>query len=197
MPDLEAFATEHGLGIVHISDLVQYRLARELLVHLVTETNLRPTGAGLRATTAPACTRPTWPTPSTWRWCWVTWLGRACPGAGTDRQSAARRVHRDPAGRDNSTHRMAAGHRAAGTSVLLYILPLGSRHIATALNGLSASAAQEERAISRGAATPRFPHALRTSAWFASAAPTGVRAIRLLTNIHAASLPWKDTVYKS
>ncbi|HJX55079.1 MAG TPA: 3,4-dihydroxy-2-butanone-4-phosphate synthase, partial [Polyangia bacterium] len=50
MPDLEAFATEHGLGIVHIADLVQYRLAREVLVHLLAETTLRPTGAGLRAT---------------------------------------------------------------------------------------------------------------------------------------------------
>ena len=49
MPDLEVFAAEHGLGIVHISDLVQYRLAREVLVHRVAETTLRPTGAGLHA----------------------------------------------------------------------------------------------------------------------------------------------------
>ena len=32
LPDLEAFAAEHGLGIVRIADLIQYRLSRELLV---------------------------------------------------------------------------------------------------------------------------------------------------------------------
>jgi len=49
LPDLEGFATTHGLGIVHIADLIQYRLSRELLVERVVNTTLRPRGPGLSA----------------------------------------------------------------------------------------------------------------------------------------------------
>lgn len=49
MPDLEAFATRHGLGIVQIADLIQYRLAQEQLVRRLADTELRPRGHGLRA----------------------------------------------------------------------------------------------------------------------------------------------------
>jgi 3,4-dihydroxy 2-butanone 4-phosphate synthase / GTP cyclohydrolase II len=48
LPDLEAFATRHGLGIVRIADLIQHRLSRELLVHRVSEGVVRPRGGGLR-----------------------------------------------------------------------------------------------------------------------------------------------------
>jgi 3,4-dihydroxy 2-butanone 4-phosphate synthase / GTP cyclohydrolase II len=48
LPDLEAIAAQHGLGIVHIADLIQHRLSRELLVHRVAEGALRPRGSGLR-----------------------------------------------------------------------------------------------------------------------------------------------------
>jgi 3,4-dihydroxy 2-butanone 4-phosphate synthase/GTP cyclohydrolase II len=45
MPDLEAFAARHGLGIVRIADLIQYRLSRELLVHKVSQTAVTPGGS--------------------------------------------------------------------------------------------------------------------------------------------------------
>jgi 3,4-dihydroxy 2-butanone 4-phosphate synthase/GTP cyclohydrolase II len=48
LPDLQTIAAQHGLGIVHIADLIQHRLSRELLVHRVAEGTLRPRGAGLR-----------------------------------------------------------------------------------------------------------------------------------------------------
>jgi 3,4-dihydroxy 2-butanone 4-phosphate synthase/GTP cyclohydrolase II len=48
--DLETFAAQHDLGIVQIADLIQYRLAQELLVRHVAETELRPRGHGLSAT---------------------------------------------------------------------------------------------------------------------------------------------------
>jgi 3,4-dihydroxy 2-butanone 4-phosphate synthase/GTP cyclohydrolase II len=48
--DLEAFALRHGLGIVQIADLIQYRLAQEILVRRVAETELKPHGHGLKAT---------------------------------------------------------------------------------------------------------------------------------------------------
>lgn len=49
MPDLEAFAGRHGLGIVQIADLIQYRLSQEQLVRSLAETDLRPQGHGLAA----------------------------------------------------------------------------------------------------------------------------------------------------
>jgi 3,4-dihydroxy 2-butanone 4-phosphate synthase/GTP cyclohydrolase II len=49
MPDLEAFAAEHGLGVVNIADLIEYRLSRELLVRRVSETTVRPRAPGLSA----------------------------------------------------------------------------------------------------------------------------------------------------
>jgi 3,4-dihydroxy 2-butanone 4-phosphate synthase / GTP cyclohydrolase II len=48
LPDLEALATQHGLGIVRIADLIQHRLSRELLVHRVAQGTVRPRGGGLR-----------------------------------------------------------------------------------------------------------------------------------------------------
>jgi 3,4-dihydroxy 2-butanone 4-phosphate synthase / GTP cyclohydrolase II len=50
LPDLEAFALRHGLGIVQIADLIQYRLAQEQLVRRLAGTELRPQGHGLRGT---------------------------------------------------------------------------------------------------------------------------------------------------
>jgi 3,4-dihydroxy 2-butanone 4-phosphate synthase / GTP cyclohydrolase II len=48
--DLETFAVRHGLGIVQIADLIQYRLAQEHLVRHLAETDLRPRGHGLVGT---------------------------------------------------------------------------------------------------------------------------------------------------
>ena len=49
MPDLEVFALRHGLGIVQIADLIQYRLTQEHLVRRLGETEIRPQGNGLGA----------------------------------------------------------------------------------------------------------------------------------------------------
>jgi 3,4-dihydroxy 2-butanone 4-phosphate synthase/GTP cyclohydrolase II len=48
--DLEAFAIRHGLGIVQIADLIQYRMAQEILVRRVAETEIKPHGHGLQGT---------------------------------------------------------------------------------------------------------------------------------------------------
>ena len=49
LPDLETFVAKHGLGIVRIADLIQYRLQKEMLVRRVAQTTMRPRGAGLSA----------------------------------------------------------------------------------------------------------------------------------------------------
>jgi 3,4-dihydroxy 2-butanone 4-phosphate synthase/GTP cyclohydrolase II len=48
--DLETFAVHHGLGIVQIADLIQYRMAQEILVRRVAETEIKPLGHGLQGT---------------------------------------------------------------------------------------------------------------------------------------------------
>jgi 3,4-dihydroxy 2-butanone 4-phosphate synthase / GTP cyclohydrolase II len=47
MPDLVEFARKHNLPIVKIADLIQYRLEREMLVHPVAETKIRPRLGGV------------------------------------------------------------------------------------------------------------------------------------------------------
>lgn len=47
MPDLVEFARKHGLPIVKIADLIQYRLEREMLVRPVAEAKLRPRLGGV------------------------------------------------------------------------------------------------------------------------------------------------------
>jgi 3,4-dihydroxy 2-butanone 4-phosphate synthase/GTP cyclohydrolase II len=47
MPDLERFAAEHGLLIVTIADLIEYRMSQELLVRRAGEARFDPHVAGL------------------------------------------------------------------------------------------------------------------------------------------------------
>jgi 3,4-dihydroxy 2-butanone 4-phosphate synthase/GTP cyclohydrolase II len=49
MPDLEAFAAQHGLAIVKIADLIEYRLSQEILVRRAAEAVVRPRASGVRA----------------------------------------------------------------------------------------------------------------------------------------------------
>jgi 3,4-dihydroxy 2-butanone 4-phosphate synthase / GTP cyclohydrolase II len=49
MPDLAAFAAEHGLAIVKIADLIEYRLSQEILVHRAAESVVRPRASGVQA----------------------------------------------------------------------------------------------------------------------------------------------------
>ena len=185
MPDLEAFATEHGLGIVHIADLVQYRLAREVLVHLLAETTLRPTGAGLRATYR-ACLYEADVADAEYL---ALVLGDVASGEPVLVRVQTASLLRDvftvtqPGEVIQPTQWLRAIERE-GRGVLLYILPLGTRHIATALDSLSASTAREERTMSRAGREPE-PSALPLRDIGLGSqvlVQLGVRAIRLLTN---------------
>jgi 3,4-dihydroxy 2-butanone 4-phosphate synthase/GTP cyclohydrolase II len=50
MPDLETFAQKHDLPIVKIADLIEYRLAQELLVRRIAESRVEPRLGGVTAT---------------------------------------------------------------------------------------------------------------------------------------------------
>ena len=47
MPELAKFASEHGLPIIKIADLIEYRLSQEHLVHRAAEAPVRPSLLGL------------------------------------------------------------------------------------------------------------------------------------------------------
>jgi 3,4-dihydroxy 2-butanone 4-phosphate synthase / GTP cyclohydrolase II len=47
MPELVEFSRKHGLPIVNIADLIQYRLAQEMLVRPVSEAKIRPRLGGV------------------------------------------------------------------------------------------------------------------------------------------------------
>jgi 3,4-dihydroxy 2-butanone 4-phosphate synthase/GTP cyclohydrolase II len=47
-PDLEAFAKKHDMKIVYVSDLVEYRLAKESLIQTVSETSVEFLGANVK-----------------------------------------------------------------------------------------------------------------------------------------------------
>jgi 3,4-dihydroxy 2-butanone 4-phosphate synthase / GTP cyclohydrolase II len=186
MPDLEAFATEHGLGIVHIADLVQYRLAREVLVHKVSETALRPTGAGLRATYR-ACLYEADVADAEYL---ALVLGDVAAGAPVLVRVQTASLLRDiftvtqPGEMIQPTEWLRVIERE-GRGILLYILPLGFRHIAGALDRLRTNDAQQERAGSpHPAGDPEpSPTPLRDIGLGSQVLlQLGVRAIRLLTN---------------
>jgi 3,4-dihydroxy 2-butanone 4-phosphate synthase/GTP cyclohydrolase II len=183
MPDLESFAAEHGLGIVHIADLVQYRLAREVLVHRVAETTLRPTGAGLRSSYR-ACLYEADVADAEYL---ALVLGDVASGEPVLVRVQTASLLRDvftvtqPGEMIQPTEWLRCIERE-GRGVLLYILPLGRRHIATALESLTASAPRDERAISH--VEPELSHTPLRDIGLGSQVlvQLGVRTIRLLTN---------------
>ena len=183
MPDLERFAAEHGLGIVHISDLVQYRLAREVLVHRVAETTLRPTGAGLRSSYR-ACLYEADVADAEYL---ALVLGDVASGEPVLVRVQTASLLRDvftvtqPGEMIQPTEWLRCIERE-GRGVLLYILPLGRRHIALALESLSASDPRDERATSHAEPEPSHTPLRDIGLGSQVLVQLGVRAIRLLTN---------------
>ena len=49
MPELTAFAATHGLAVVKIADLIEYRLSQEILVRRAAESVVRPRASGVKA----------------------------------------------------------------------------------------------------------------------------------------------------
>jgi 3,4-dihydroxy 2-butanone 4-phosphate synthase / GTP cyclohydrolase II len=182
MPDLETFAVEHGLGIVKISDLVQYRLGREVLVHKVSETTLGPTGAGLAATYR-ACLYEADVADAEYL---ALVLGDVSSGGPVMVRVQTASLLRDvftvtqPGEMIQPTEWLRVIERE-GRGILLYILPLGARHIATALDRLQNNSAMREHGLGPNQADPVSP--LRDIGLGSQVLlQLGVRSIRLLTN---------------
>jgi 3,4-dihydroxy 2-butanone 4-phosphate synthase/GTP cyclohydrolase II len=183
MPDLEKFASEHGLGIVKISDLVQYRLSREVLIHQVSETTLRPTGAGLHASYRAILYEADVADAEYL----ALVLGDVSSGAPVMVRVQTSSLLRDvftitQAGEMIQPTEWLRVIEREGRGILLYILPLGTRHIATALDRLRNNASLHERGLSASTSelgpTPIRDIGLGSQVLL----QLGVRSIRLLTN---------------
>jgi 3,4-dihydroxy 2-butanone 4-phosphate synthase / GTP cyclohydrolase II len=176
MPDLEKFAVEHGLGIVKISDLVQYRLAREVLVHKVSETTLRPTGAGLKAEYRTILYEADVADAEYL----ALVLGDVSSGEPVMVRVQTASLLRDvftvtqPGEMIQPTDWLRVIERE-GRGILLYILPLGARHIATALDRLRGSAPPNP-------AEPSLAPLRDIGLGSQVLLQLGVRSIRMLTN---------------
>jgi len=183
MPDLEKFASEHGLGIVKISDLVQYRLGREVLVHKISETTLRPTGAGLAASYR-ACLYEADVADAEYL---ALVLGDVSSGGPVMVRVQTASLLRDvftvtqPGEMIQPTEWLRVIERE-GRGILLYILPLGARHIATALDRLQNHAAMREHGLSPTQTDPALSPLRDIGLGSQVLLQLGVRSIRLLTN---------------
>jgi 3,4-dihydroxy 2-butanone 4-phosphate synthase/GTP cyclohydrolase II len=177
MPDLEAFASEHGLAIIKIADLIEYRLAQENLVRRVAESVVRPRVGGVRAEFR-ACVYTTEVEDTEYL---ALVLGDIRPDEPTLVRVQTARVLPDVFGAAPGDDAQGAGAplrliEEAGKGVLLYVFPRGR-----------ASVLEEFRAVFPQASEPSTAPAgeprLRNFGLGAQVlAHLGVQRIRLLTN---------------
>ncbi len=176
MPDLEKFANQHGLGIVKISDLVQYRLGREVLIHKVCETTLRPTGPDLKAEYRAILYEDDVADAEYL----ALVLGDVSSGEPVMVRVQTASLLRDvftvaqPGEMIQPTEWLRVIERE-GRGILLYILPLGARHIATAMDRLRGSASPKT-------AEPSLAPLRDIGLGSQVLLQLGVRSIRMLTN---------------
>ncbi|MES1209284.1 MAG: 3,4-dihydroxy-2-butanone-4-phosphate synthase, partial [Pseudomonadota bacterium] len=174
MPELLDFSRKHDLPLVNIADLIQYRLAREMLVRPVAETKVRPRAGGvsseLRAVVYATDVEET-------EYLALV-LGEVTPDrpvlvrvqtAGTIRDAFGAAPH-------ESDHPAVVSLRMiedAGAGILLYVFPRGRLSLATELRAFGAAANGE---------VARAPVLTDIGLGAQVLAHLGVRSVRLLTN---------------
>jgi 3,4-dihydroxy 2-butanone 4-phosphate synthase/GTP cyclohydrolase II len=174
MPDLEAFAAEHGLPIVKIADLIEYRLSQEKLVHLRGEARLRPRTGGVSS----AFRAYVFDTDVEDTEYLALVLGDIRPDEPVLVRVQTASVLRDVFGAMDDPHEHAASVplrmiEEAGKGVLLYVFPRGRASLVADFHAVVGSEASAPGGGSR----------LRDFGLGAQVlAHLGVRSIRLLTN---------------
>jgi 3,4-dihydroxy 2-butanone 4-phosphate synthase/GTP cyclohydrolase II len=178
MPDLEAFASEHGLCIIKIADLIEYRLAQEILVRKVAESVVRPRVGGVRAEFR-ACVYTTEVEDTEYL---ALVLGDVRPEEPTLVRVQTARVLPDVFGAAPGDDAQGAGAplrliEAEGKGVLLYVFPRGRASVLDEFRAVFPQAGEPATAAPAG--EPR----LRNFGLGAQVlAHLGVQRIRLLTN---------------
>ncbi|MES1164908.1 MAG: 3,4-dihydroxy-2-butanone-4-phosphate synthase, partial [Verrucomicrobiota bacterium] len=174
MPELLDFSRKHDLPLVNIADLIQYRLAREMLVRPVAETKVRPRVGGVssefRAVVYATDVEET-------EYLALV-LGEVTPDrpalvrvqtAGTIRDAFGATPRED----DHPAVVSLRMIEEAGAGVLLYVFPRGRLSLATELRAFGAAANGE---------VARAPVLTDIGLGAQVLAHLGVRSVRLLTN---------------
>jgi 3,4-dihydroxy 2-butanone 4-phosphate synthase/GTP cyclohydrolase II len=170
MPDLQAFARTHGLPVVTIADLIDYRLGQELLVHPVAETTMRPRSGGV-STEFRACIYTTDVEETEYL---ALILGDIATGEPVLVRVQSADMMRDVfgVGAAETDHPATVSLRMieeAGRGVLLYVYSRARTSLLGRLGGPHSAAAQQARLRDFGLGAQVLAH-------------LGVRTIRLLTN---------------
>jgi 3,4-dihydroxy 2-butanone 4-phosphate synthase/GTP cyclohydrolase II len=180
MPDLSAFAAEHGLAVVKIADLIEYRLSREMLVRRAAESVVRPRASGVRAEfRAYVYTTDVEDTEYL-----ALVLGDVRPDEPVLVRVQTASVLRDVFAAATADDAQAPGVplrliEEAGKGVMLYVFPHGRASVLTEFQGLHGDAGDAAGAAPAGTAESR----LRDFGLGAQVlAHLGVQRIRLLTN---------------
>ncbi len=183
MPDLIEFSEKHDLPIVKVADLIEYRLAREMLVRPVAEAKIRPRLGGVnsefRASVYATDVEDT------------EYLALVLGDVTPDRPLLVRvqtaSVLRDVLGASpvEDDHPVTVSLRMieeAGAGILLYVFPRGRASLIADFRSMFAASASPPEAAASGRASARVPALTDFGLGAQVLAHLGARRIRLLTN---------------
>jgi 3,4-dihydroxy 2-butanone 4-phosphate synthase/GTP cyclohydrolase II len=177
MPDLAAFAAEHGLTVVKIADLIEYRLSQEVLVRRAAESVVQPRASGVKASfRAYVYTTDVEDTEYL-----ALVLGDLRPDEPTLVRVQTASVLRDVFAVSSGSDEPAAGLplrmiEDAGKGVLLYVFPRGRASMLTELDARATTATPGETAAAAEARLRNFGLGAQVLAHL------GVGRMRLMTN---------------
>jgi 3,4-dihydroxy 2-butanone 4-phosphate synthase / GTP cyclohydrolase II len=183
MPDLIEFSKKHDLPIVKVADLIEYRLAREMLVRPVAEAKIRPRSGGVtsefRASVYATDVEDT------------EYLALVLGEVTPDRPLLVRvqtaSVLRDvlgasPAEDDHPATVPLRLIEEAGAGILLYVFPRGRASLLTDFRSMFGSTAPQSEPSAGGPASGQTPALTDFGLGAQVLAHLGARRIRLLTN---------------
>jgi 3,4-dihydroxy 2-butanone 4-phosphate synthase / GTP cyclohydrolase II len=183
MPDLIEFSQKHDLPIIKVADLIEYRLAREMLVRSVAEAKIRPRLGGVTSEFR-ACVYTTDVEDTEYL---ALVLGEIAPDRPLLVRVQTASVLRDVLGASVADDDYPATVplrmiEEAGSGILLYVFPRGRASLLTDFRGAFGATASQPEAGPGGESPNRAPALTDFGLGAQVLAHLGARRIRLLTN---------------